>query len=119
MSIASWPKAAHFCVFCLDTLEKFVAMIDVLTFLFEVKKRSILPCLLLITYNLCLAQENIRFERISVNEGLSQADIKSIVQDKLGFLWVGTRDGLNRYDGAKFIRYNRRENDSTSLYFNQ
>ena len=55
--------------------------------------------LILVSAQLCFAQENIRFERISVNEGLSQADVKSMVQDRFGFLWIGTRDGLNKYDG--------------------
>jgi ligand-binding sensor domain-containing protein len=74
---------------------------------------------ILIAANICSAQENIRFERITVNEGLSQSDIKSMVQDKFGFLWIGTRDGLNKYDGIEFTRFSREINDSTSLYFNQ
>ncbi|MBT1701367.1 hypothetical protein KK083_31025 [Fulvivirgaceae bacterium PWU4] len=68
---------------------------------------------------LCMAQENIRFDRLSVIDGLSQSDIRCMIQDKFGFLWVGTRDGLNRYDGLEFHRYRRDKNDSTSLQFNQ
>lgn len=74
---------------------------------------------LLISANLCLAQENIRFERISVNEGLAQSDVKCMIQDSFGFLWIGTRDGLNKYDGLEFSRFGRKKNDSTSLQFNQ
>jgi signal transduction histidine kinase/ligand-binding sensor domain-containing protein len=88
-------------------------------FLFKIKRWNALFCVILILGNLCVAQENIRFERISVNDGLSQSDVKSFVQDKFGFLWIGTRDGLNRYDGFEFRRYNRQTDDSTSLYFNQ
>ena len=40
-----------------------------------------------------------RINHFSVNNGLSQYDVSSIVQDKLGFIWVGTYDGLNRFDG--------------------
>ncbi len=40
-----------------------------------------------------------RFEIISVNEGLSQSSVYAITQDKFGFMWFGTADGLNRYDG--------------------
>lgn len=88
-------------------------------FFFQAKKWRIIFGFILISANLCLAQENIRFERISVNEGLTQSDVKSMVQDNFGFLWIGTRDGLNKYDGAEFRRYVREENDSTTLYFNQ
>src|SRR5258706_10562262 len=86
---------------------------------FQTKKWIRIIGFLLLSESLCFAQENIRFERISVNEGLSQSDVKSMVQDKFGFLWVGTRDGLNRYDGLEFRIYNQEKNDSTSLYFNQ
>lgn len=72
-----------------------------------------------ISGNLCMAQENIRFDRISVNEGLSQSDVKSMVQDRFGFLWIGTRDGLNRYDGLEFRKYGQEKDDSTSIQFNQ
>src|SRR5687768_11767847 len=88
-------------------------------FSLKAKRRIAFFGFLLISANLCFSQENIRFERLSVNEGLSQADVKCMVQDKLGFLWIGTRDGLNRYDGFEFHRFNRKDNDSTSLYFNQ
>jgi signal transduction histidine kinase/ligand-binding sensor domain-containing protein/DNA-binding response OmpR family regulator len=48
---------------------------------------------------------NIRFNRIGPGEGLSQGNVTSIIQDKRGFMWFGTRDGLNRYDGYEFIAY--------------
>src|SRR5687767_14154129 len=95
-------------------------MIDILIFLFWKKKKwIILLDFLFISANLCLAQENIRFKRISVNEGLAQSDVKCMIQDNFGFLWIGTRDGLNKYDGLEFSRFGRKKNDSTSLQFNQ
>jgi signal transduction histidine kinase/ligand-binding sensor domain-containing protein len=94
-------------------------MLDLYTFCFKIKSWLALIAFILISNNFCFAQENIRFERISVNEGLSQSDVKSFVQDKFGFLWVGTRDGLNKYDGVEFRKYTRNKNDSTSLYFNK
>lgn len=42
-----------------------------------------------------------------------------MVQDRFGFLWIGTRDGLNKYDGLEFSRFGRKMDDSTSLQFNQ
>ena len=53
-----------------------------------------------------LAQNIIpRFENIGVNEGLSQSSVYSIYQDKKGFMWFGTADGLNRYDGQNIKVY--------------
>jgi ligand-binding sensor domain-containing protein/signal transduction histidine kinase len=47
----------------------------------------------------------LRFEHLGLADGLSQSVIHTIVQDRLGFLWVGTEDGLNRYDGYEFKTY--------------
>lgn len=49
--------------------------------------------------------KNIRFEQISLDDGLSQSVVNVILQDSQGFLWVGTDDGLNRYDGYTFKVY--------------
>ncbi|MDN5204660.1 two-component regulator propeller domain-containing protein [Fulvivirgaceae bacterium BMA10] len=61
------------------------------------------------------AQEKITFERISVDQGLSQAAILSIFQDRHGFLWFGTRDGLNRYDGYDFTVFKSVPGDTSLL----
>jgi ligand-binding sensor domain-containing protein/signal transduction histidine kinase/DNA-binding response OmpR family regulator len=50
-------------------------------------------------------QENFRFEHISIESGLSYSEVNSIIQDSTGFLWIGTRNGLNRYDGNEFVAY--------------
>ncbi len=53
--------------------------------------------------NLLYAQKNIiQFERISVEQGLSQSGVHCIMQDSKGFMWFGTWDGLNKYDGYNF-----------------
>ncbi|HZF65004.1 MAG TPA: two-component regulator propeller domain-containing protein, partial [Chitinophagaceae bacterium] len=63
-----------------------------------------------------LAQKtNLKFTHISTKEGLSHANVISILQDKRGFMWFGTRDGLNRYDGYKIKIYKSNPHDSTSL----
>lgn len=49
--------------------------------------------------------KNIRFEQFSLEEGLSQSIVHTILQDSKGFLWVGTDDGLNRFDGYNFTIY--------------
>ncbi|MGE5497015.1 MAG: two-component regulator propeller domain-containing protein [Syntrophothermus sp.] len=48
---------------------------------------------------------HLKFERISIEKGLSQSVVYSIYQDSRGFLWIGTQDGLNRYDGYSFRVY--------------
>ena len=56
-----------------------------------------------------------RFERIPSELGLSQNFVGAIMQDRKGFLWIGTRDGLNRFDGYQFTVYRHDPFDSTSL----
>ena len=46
--------------------------------------------------------KDLRFTRLSTSEGLSQTKVEQIVQDDQGFMWFGTQDGLNRYDGYSF-----------------
>jgi len=65
------------------------------------------------------AQHNdVRFEQLSVEQGLSQSSVFSIVQDRSGFLWFGTQDGLNRYDGYHFSLFQHDPDDPTSLSSN-
>ncbi len=47
-------------------------------------------------------RKNVRFERIMPPHGLSQGSVHAIAQDRQGFLWFGTQEGLNRYDGYGF-----------------
>ena len=54
-------------------------------------------------------------ERFSIDNGLSQSSVQCLYVDKTGFLWVGTQDGLNRYDGYSFKIYRNRPMDSTSI----
>ncbi|MFQ5709340.1 MAG: two-component regulator propeller domain-containing protein [bacterium] len=59
------------------------------------------------------------FKQISPERGLSQKTVYAIVQDSVGFLWFGTQDGLNRYDGYSFKIYKNIVSDSTSLSDNR
>jgi len=59
--------------------------------------------------------QNIRFEQFSLEEGLSQSVVNAILQDRKGFLWVGTEDGLNRYDGYQFKVYKPDADNPASL----
>jgi ligand-binding sensor domain-containing protein len=66
------------------------------------------------------AQHNIPFlhipaEYLGVKQGLSQGYISGIIQDRKGFMWFGTNDGLNKYDGYKFTVYRYNPKDTFSL----
>jgi signal transduction histidine kinase/CheY-like chemotaxis protein/ligand-binding sensor domain-containing protein len=58
---------------------------------------------------------NVRFTNLSVKHGLSQGSVWSILQDKLGFIWITTEDGLNLYDGYNFTVFRHHPDDSTSI----
>ncbi len=61
------------------------------------------------------AQQPVKFERISLEHGLSQSSVYNILQDSRGFMWFGTEDGLNKYDGYNFTVYKPVPGDLTSL----
>lgn len=51
------------------------------------------------------AQDHIQFKNYTITEGLSQSTVSSILQDRLGSLWIGTQDGINRFNGKTFEVY--------------
>lgn len=58
------------------------------------------------------------FERIDVQDGLSQSWVKALEQDRHGFMWMGTSDGLNKYDGYSFTIFKHDPKDNHSLINN-
>src|SRR5258706_12630010 len=58
---------------------------------------------------------NLRLERYNTESGLSQNLVYSIVQDKQGFLWFGTDEGLNRFDGYEFKTFRHSPQDSSTI----
>ncbi|OBW62535.1 MAG: histidine kinase [Dehalococcoides mccartyi] len=61
------------------------------------------------------AQQFARFEHFSIGEGLSQSSVAAIIQDKEGFIWFGTRDGLNRFDGYTLQTFKNDLEDPKSI----
>jgi ligand-binding sensor domain-containing protein/signal transduction histidine kinase len=64
---------------------------------------------------LARSQTSFPFKQISIDQGLSQSTATSILQDRDGFIWVGTQDGLNRFDGYHFKVYKHDPAVPTSL----
>ncbi len=62
---------------------------------------------------------DIKFDSLSLKEGLSQSSVYAIAQDSHGFMWFGTQDGLNKYDGYQFTVYRHNPQDNESLSHNQ
>jgi ligand-binding sensor domain-containing protein len=61
----------------------------------------------------------LKFEHLSLDQGLSQVTVNTIIQDHRGFIWFATRDGLNRFDGYHFRIYRHNPFDSTSISNNR
>jgi ligand-binding sensor domain-containing protein/signal transduction histidine kinase len=62
--------------------------------------------------------KQLKFTHITTNDGLSQGYVTAILQDRQGFMWFATRDGLNRYDGNSFVVYKNNPGDPASLSSN-
>ena len=71
-------------------------------------------CFLFFTV-IAFAQQPLNFDRIGRNEGLSQSSVNCMLRDKDGFMWFGTQDGLNLFDGKKFRVFQNQPGDSSSL----
>lgn len=66
------------------------------------KTYCLIISIIIFLVNALNAQTNISFNHLTVENGLSQSAVTCIFQDKNGFMWFGTQDGLNRYDGYNF-----------------
>ncbi|MFC2126862.1 two-component regulator propeller domain-containing protein [Bacteroidota bacterium] len=58
---------------------------------------------------------NLSFKKFTTKNGLSQSSVIAIIQDSKGYLWFGTRDGLNKFDGISFIKFRHNSEDKNSL----
>ena len=70
---------------------------------------------LVFTANFYAQQVEIRFNHLSINDGLSQSTVYCILQDNQGYIWVGTQDGLNKYDGYSIDQYKHQIDNNQSL----
>lgn len=78
--------------------------------------RLLLLILFICRIVLCSANtERIYFQHLGIKNKLSQSTVLCIIQDKNGFMWFGTKDGLNRYDGSSFRVFKQNQSLSNSL----
>ncbi|WP_373516766.1 two-component regulator propeller domain-containing protein [Pricia sp.] len=77
--------------------------------------RCILLLFFLISISLWGQKNTYQFKHLSTGDGLSQSSVIAIEQDRLGQMWLGTRDGLNKYDGSAFTVYRNDPKDSASI----
>ena len=65
--------------------------------------------------NYVMVPKNLRFDHLTIEDGLSQNAVLTTLQDSRGYLWIGTQDGLNRYDGLALTIYRNEAGDPNSL----
>ncbi|HYV92362.1 MAG TPA: two-component regulator propeller domain-containing protein, partial [Chitinophagales bacterium] len=58
---------------------------------------------------------HLKYETLTINDGLSQGLVNCMLQDRYGFMWFGTKDGLNRYDGYRFTIFRNDSRDEHSI----
>ncbi len=68
-----------------------------------------------ITWNIGFASDNYIFNQLSIKEGLSHPTVQCFAQDSLGRIWIGTRSGLNCYDGNKIRVFLTNQDEKYSL----
>ena len=85
-------------------------------FVARIKYNSI-KLLVFIFLILCVRifSQDLQFVNFTTQDGLSNNKVNSILQDKYGFIWIGTEDGLNRYDGYQFKIFRNVKQDSNSI----
>ncbi len=80
--------------------------------------RGVLLALCALLASVAAPAAPVEFERLSLSEGLSQSIIEGILQDRRGFLWFATEDGLNRWDGYRFTVFRNVAGEARSLSYN-
>ncbi|MFT3737853.1 MAG: two-component regulator propeller domain-containing protein [Breznakibacter sp.] len=81
--------------------------------------KKILTTIAMVWGLLALNQAQQRFQHFGIDNGLSNNSVRVMFQDQQGFLWIGTLNGFNRFDGYNFKEFLYRPNDTTSIHNNR
>ncbi len=81
--------------------------------------KKILLLLLVFLHGFYTLGEELYFKSLTVNDGLTQHDVSCFLQDSFGFIWIGTYDGLNRYDGFNVLNFTHKTDEIESLSSNR
>ncbi len=82
---------------------------------YRTKYFNLLLIFVFINLQLIVNAQSINFNRLTTNNGLSNNYISNLIQDRLGFLWFATDDGLNRFDGYDFKVFRNNPSDKSSI----
>ncbi|MFK7772064.1 MAG: two-component regulator propeller domain-containing protein [Saprospiraceae bacterium] len=80
--------------------------------------RKLLPILFVILINSFLSAQNYTFQHVTVADGLPENSVMAMIQDHLGFLWLGTQEGLVKYDGQNMTIFKYEQADSVKNWNN-
>ncbi|MDR6781558.1 ligand-binding sensor domain-containing protein/CheY-like chemotaxis protein/AraC-like DNA-binding protein [Pedobacter africanus] len=84
------------------------------------RNNLLLLAALILGYGVAYGQKSkMSFNHLTVENGLSQSSVLSIAQDSMGFMWFGTKDGLNKYNSRSFEIYKREKGNKSSLSSSQ
>jgi diguanylate cyclase (GGDEF)-like protein len=81
----------------------------------KVRVAALVGLLIALTSAAWAERRSIHFDRYTLDQGLSQSAINAIAQDGAGFMWFGTQEGLNRFDGFEFTVFSQQAGDPTSI----
>ncbi len=79
----------------------------------RMKKTIVIACMLLLA--MASDAQKVSFDYLGLKDGLSQVTVTTMLQDSIGRIWIGTRDGLNVYDGAQIKTFRPVRGDANSL----
>ena len=78
-------------------------------------RSSYIALLLFLNCSLAAQNANLKFQRLTIKEGLSQSSANSIVQDNFGLIWLGTQEGLNMFDGYDITHFKHQIKQTNTL----